>query len=153
MPKKQWYEISKSDESYIEPHVFIENVQQILKQKGYQVIDTIDSGSFGIVYKIKYNNEEYAVKGVKVFQNNLKARNILISNDEVCKISDFGTSIRVVGDRKVVGKVGTPAYISPEQLNEKECDFKTDIYPMGCICMEFLTEFADLNELKEALIN
>jgi len=84
----------------------------------------------------------------------LKSDNILISYDGKCKISDFGLSIlhvQILGNESQFLTRGTLIYTSPEQLELKPYNFKADIFPLGCIFMQFYTELKTNYELFKAV--
>lgn len=57
------------------------------------------------------------------------------------KISDFGACLQTNGDQsytQVLG-VGSPAYMSPEQLREENLNHQTDIYSLGVVMFQLLT--------------
>jgi serine/threonine protein kinase len=62
-----------------------------------------------------------------------------ISNNNV-KIGDFGLS-RVMGQESIYAytKVGTPYYMSPEQIRGCKYNDKSDIWSLGCISYEITT--------------
>lgn len=74
----------------------------------------------------------------------LKPANILFDRWGEPYISDFGI-VKVVDDTETAltmagGIVGTPAYMSPEQVQSKAAiDGRSDIYALGCILFEMLT--------------
>ena len=49
-----------------------------------------------------------------IIHRDLKLENVLINNDKVIKIIDFGFSTSVKGDKKVSFMCGTPHYMSPD---------------------------------------
>ena len=53
------------------------------------------------------------------------------------KIGDFGLS-RLMGDESIFATthVGTPYYMSPEQINYQKYDEKSDIWSFGCVLYE-----------------
>lgn len=80
-----------------------------------------------------------------VVHRDLKPENIaLVSEDdepEVAKILDFGVARLRDGDR-LTGfgtAVGTPLYMSPEQLTGAELDGRSDLYALGVVLFEMLT--------------
>jgi serine/threonine-protein kinase len=71
----------------------------------------------------------------------LKPENILVSHDGVAKIGDFGFAKQMLAKGKLTRKgttMGTPAYMSPEHLDAKNADMRSDIYSMGVILFEML---------------
>jgi hypothetical protein len=55
------------------------------------------------------------------------------------KISDFGTALIASGETTQVAGVGSPAYMSPEQVKDHPLDHRTDIYSMGVVMYHLLT--------------
>ena len=79
-----------------------------------------------------------------VIHRDLKPANILITEDEVPKITDFGLA-RVKGDSylSMTGQfAGTWAYMSPEQITAKRMglDRRTDVFSLGIVLYELLTQ-------------
>lgn len=74
-----------------------------------------------------------------VLHKDLKPDNILLADDGVLKIIDFGIACLVDAQRSVDAIMGTPAYMSPEQLRGDALDARSDIYSMGIIVCELLT--------------
>lgn len=74
-----------------------------------------------------------------VLHNDLKPANILLSDDGVLKIIDFGIAC-LVGRTNTPGwLVGTPEYMSPEQLRGTPLNAQTDVYAVGVILYQLLT--------------
>lgn len=67
----------------------------------------------------------------------LKPGNIFLDSDYNVKLGDFGLS-RVMSDESIFAytNVGTPYYMSPEQINESKYNEKSDIWSLGCIIYE-----------------
>ncbi|MBK8986021.1 MAG: protein kinase [Chloroflexi bacterium] len=78
-----------------------------------------------------------------VVHRDLKPSNILFDQRNEPFISDFGTAKFTDEHTKLTetgGAVGTPAYMSPEQIQgEVEIDGRSDIYTLGVILFEMLT--------------
>jgi serine/threonine protein kinase len=78
-----------------------------------------------------------------VVHRDLKPGNIMICTDRRMRLLDFGLAqmhgfrrITVVGGARVIG---TPEYMSPEQVRNARFDHRTDIYSIGVILYEMLT--------------
>ena len=69
----------------------------------------------------------------------IKPANILISGETDIKISDFGAALYDAAEHTHLKGVGSPAYMSPEQVQDKELDFHTDIYSLGVLMYQMLT--------------
>jgi len=86
----------------------------------------------------------------------LKSDNVLISYNNICKISNFELAVlqteKLANETKIFTR-GTTIYSSPEQTDNKTYDFKADIFSLGCIFIEFYTEFKSYYELFHALSN
>jgi len=79
---------------------------------------------------------------VNVVHRDLKPANILINDDDLVKIVDFGlaAAARKVDSRLTKSGilVGTPTYMAPEQVRGRTIDSRTDIYTLGIIMYEML---------------
>jgi len=78
-----------------------------------------------------------------VAHRDLKPDNIMIDDEDRIKIIDFGIA-RQAGARRLTfarltKSMGTPDYVSPEQVRGKRGDARSDIYAMGVIFYEMLT--------------
>ncbi|MFC2141931.1 protein kinase [Acidobacteriota bacterium] len=77
-----------------------------------------------------------------VVHRDLKPNNIMIDRGGNARIMDFGIA-RAVKGKSITGSgvmIGTPQYMSPEQVEGKEVDQRSDIYSLGIILYEMLTD-------------
>lgn len=77
-----------------------------------------------------------------VVHRDIKPSNILFTPDEDVKIGDFSIAHIVNADHtdtQVGGVMGSPRYMSPEQLREDEVGVQTDIYSLGIVMYELFT--------------
>ena len=103
---------------------------------------------FGIVAEIIYkccNALEYALQQ-GVIHRDIKPANILMQgesdNSPLIKITDFGAALientQVSQQLTQVSGVGSPAYMSPEQIQERPLSHQTDIYSLGVTLYKLL---------------
>ncbi|KAF2933602.1 putative wall-associated receptor kinase-like 16 [Oryza sativa Japonica Group] len=86
-----------------------------------------------------------------ILHGDVKSMNILLSNNFIAKISDFGCSkIRAADGHDDVVK-GTIGYLDPEYLLKFELTDKSDVYSFGVILLELLTRRTPLSKQKVSL--
>jgi serine/threonine-protein kinase len=78
-----------------------------------------------------------------VVHRDLKPENIMVDEHDNIKLIDFGiagdTAARRLTYAKITTALGSPNYISPEQVKGKRGDGRSDLYAMGVILYEMLT--------------
>jgi serine/threonine-protein kinase PpkA len=82
-----------------------------------------------------------AVHGQGIIHRDLKPGNILFDQYGNAFLSDFGIAHLTHATTTLTGEavVGTPAYMSPEQVRGEDVDGRSDIYALGAILFEMLT--------------
>jgi len=73
-----------------------------------------------------------------VTHRDLKPANILLTGESEVKITDFGAALIASGDVTQITAIGSPAYMSPEQVKEHALDHRTDIYSLGVVLYQLL---------------
>ncbi|MEA2005225.1 MAG: serine/threonine-protein kinase [Acidobacteriota bacterium] len=73
----------------------------------------------------------------KIVHRDLRPSNIMISDNEIVKITDFGTSVWLNNVPYASTRIGSPPYMAPEQFQGK-ATFQSDIYSIGCIFYEMI---------------
>jgi eukaryotic-like serine/threonine-protein kinase len=90
-----------------------------------------------IALKIARALEYVHLRGV--IHRDTKPSNVLISRRGEVKLADFGLAREVSDTADGLGVVGTPAYMSPEQVLGDKLDFRSDIFSFGIVFYEMLT--------------
>jgi tRNA A-37 threonylcarbamoyl transferase component Bud32/class 3 adenylate cyclase len=83
-----------------------------------------------------------AVHQVGIVHRDLKPDNVMIRADGMAAITDFGVAKQtgmVITDTGADEIVGTPYYLSPEQVAGKPVDARCDLYSLGVMAYEMLT--------------
>ena len=83
---------------------------------------------------LQFAHEHYVV------HRDIKPANIMLTRDDLVKITDFGTAmIMQYGASQQALAMGTPSYMSPEQIKGKAVDGRTDIFSLGVMLYEMTT--------------
>jgi eukaryotic-like serine/threonine-protein kinase len=112
-------------------------LRQILIEQKKLPIDRAVHITLGICEALEYIHS----KGV--VHRDLKPENIMVDREDHVKLIDFGIAgsagMRRLTFAKLTRAMGTPDYISPEQVKSKRGDARSDIYALGVMLYEMLT--------------
>jgi hypothetical protein len=74
-----------------------------------------------------------------VTHRDIKPGNILYASEPTdVRIGDFGLALNVGAETTQITGVGSPAYMSPEQIREELVDHRTDLYSLGVVMYQML---------------
>jgi len=78
-----------------------------------------------------------------IIHRDIKPANVMLTNTGQVKVMDFGIA-RAVSDTaasmtQTASVIGTPQYLSPEQIRGETVDRRSDVYSTGCLLYELLT--------------
>lgn len=122
-----------------------------LNKNIYLVLDYYEKGDLSKFLDNAPLKEKYAKKYMKqlssgleylinndVMHRDLKPQNILVSNDNILKITDFGFA-RYAGNNALLQTLcGSPMYMAPEIMKYKKYNNKSDLWSVGIIMYEML---------------
>lgn len=97
--------------------------------------------TIGIVFKCCMALDHAYRQGI--VHRDIKPANILVDDQDNVKITDFGLAMninkKVDTDSTFIMGVGSPAYMSPEQIKGYPLNQKTDLYSLGVLLFHLLT--------------
>src|SRR5579863_7238802 len=112
-------------------------LRKILSDSGKLPLERAIKISVGICEALDYIHTHGVV------HRDLKPENIMVNGDDRIKLIDFGIAGQEGSRRLTFAKLtqvmGTPDYISPEQVKGKRGDARSDIYALGVMLYEMLT--------------
>ena len=90
----------------------------------------------------------------KILHRDLKAQNIFLTKRGIVKLGDFGIA-RVLSNTVSRAKtvVGTPYYLSPEIIENKPYNFKSDIWSLGVLLYELCSLRPPFNATSLSAVN
>ena len=147
-------------------------------QKIYIIMEYCEGGDIGkIIKKLKTTKEHFPEELIwkffiqvlqalktchtfkdgksKILHRDIKPSNVFLDGENNAKLGDFGLSRILSEENKFAySRVGTPYYMSPEQIEDLKYNEKSDIWSLGCFLYEMATfspPFNASNQLSLAL--
>lgn len=113
------------------------DVSQLIKKCRRERTFVDESRIWSICYQIVLALYECHRRKERILHRDLKPANIFLDAHNNVKLGDFGLA-RVLGQESMFAytNVGTPFYMSPEQINELAYNEKSDIWALGCVLFE-----------------
>jgi serine/threonine protein kinase len=112
-------------------------LREILTHQGKLSVERATRIALGVCEALAYIHSQGVV------HRDLKPENIMVGEGDSIKLIDFGIAasegMRRLTFSKLSNAMGTPDYISPEQIKRKRCDGRSDLYALGVILHEMLT--------------
>ena len=111
-----------------------ENLNVLLKRLGRLTV----RDSVSIITQVLAGLEFAHSQGV--IHRDIKPSNILLTNTGLAKIADFGIARIEASELTNAGDIlGTPSYMTPEQLDGRPVDNRTDLFAVGAVLFELLS--------------
>jgi eukaryotic-like serine/threonine-protein kinase len=111
------------------------SLQDRIRKRGRLPLSEMLHISSGILDALDFAHK----KGI--VHRDVKPSNILLSPESHAYLVDFGIAL-VLGKTRITrfgANIGTPDYMSPEQIRGEPLDHRTDVYSFGCVLYESLT--------------
>jgi serine/threonine protein kinase len=113
-------------------------LRQILRQRGR--LPTGDA--FDVAIEVAEGLQ--AVHDAGIIHRDLKATNVMLDRDRTVRLMDFGIAKQLqqedtTGITATAQMIGTPEYMSPEQVRSEKLDGRSDVYSLGVLIFELFT--------------
>lgn len=141
-------------------HINILKLKDVLNSnnKYYLILEFCDNGNLKEYMTDKILNEEqlyYYMNQIKdgigelykhnIIHRDLKPQNILVSNNKILKISDFGFAKSYIKEELSNTMCGSPLYMAPEILKYESYSEKADLWSIGVIMYELIYKKTPVN--------
>ena len=73
-----------------------------------------------------------------IVHRDIKPANILVVRGTEIKVADFGAALLHLSDTTQIVEIGSPAYMSPEQILGEALDVRTDIFSLGVVLYQIV---------------
>jgi serine/threonine protein kinase/Tfp pilus assembly protein PilF len=133
----QMYDLNKEEGTYYISMEYVEgeNLRNMIRMSGQLGIGTAISVAKQVCAGL------HEAHKIGVIHRDLKPSNIMIDREGNVRIMDFGIA-RSLKEKGITGAgvmIGTPEYMSPEQVEGRDTDQRSDIYSLGAILYEMVT--------------
>lgn len=123
----------------VEPYIVMEYIDGITIKESMEKKSPMDISEIINLGKQICHGLDYA-HAKNVIHRDIKPANLMTNKDGVLKVMDFGLAkILSSSTLEGTGIQGTPLYMSPEQIEGKRVDQRTDLYSLGCTLYRMAT--------------
>lgn len=133
----EMYDVGEDDGNFYLVMEYIEgrNLKQLIKRRGALTLNEVIDVMLQLTDGISHAHESY------IIHRDIKPQNILILDNGLVKITDFGISTALNNSQitQTNSVMGSVHYLPPEQATGKAASIKSDIYSMGILMYELLT--------------
>lgn len=142
----QIYSVEKKDAIFFIVSEFMAgpSLDKYLKSKGKLSWEKAVSIIYPICDAVQFAHDN------KIVHRDIRPANVLMSETEKIKMTDFGTSRFLNPDSVAMTRIGCPPYMAPEHFNGKTT-YQSDVYAIGMMLYELLAgklPFSSFNPLK-----
>ena len=139
---------------FVMEYVEGKSLREILNQSGKLPLEVSTDYICQVLRALAYAHTR------QILHRDLKPANIMVGENGRCFVIDFSIGVSTVGEAgltratKIGDQIGTPQYMSPEQLNDPaNVDNRTDIYSIGVVFLELLSGSTDRTNIAKTLVD
>lgn len=126
--------VLEADKNYIVmEYVRGETLEKFSKPESLLPVERVIEIIFKCALALDYANRN------GVIHRDIKPANIMLCDDGDVKIADFGAAVLMKSEQTQLIGVGSPSYMSPEQIRMDALTLQTDIYSLGVVMYRLLT--------------